>query len=261
MNLFMDEINKETINSYIERNLDDFYIKASEHTNFSSRIENKISWVLAKTADWPDCIFRANFENLNIKKEIKNVKKLIRKKRAPNGWTVGPLTKPSNLGSMLEKYGFSNVYQQAGMAVDLKDIENIKITNKKLVIEKVDNEESLRLWNGIVSKVFGIKVDFDFLKFLFIQEEPHFYLGKFEGNLVSTLMLYLSSGVAGLHAVSTLPEYRNKGFGLSISRSALINALQLGYSVGVLQASTLGEKVYRKLGFQKFCHIISYALN
>lgn len=254
------EIISESINNYIENNLDDFYTKSSQYPNFIPRIEDKISWVLAKNADWPDCIFRADFEELNVKKEISNVKKLIRKGKAPNAWTVGPLTKPNNLGSLLEKQGFCNVYHQAGMAVELKDIENIKINKNDLIIEKVNNEESLIQWSEVVSQVFDIKVDFELLKFLYLLEELHFYLGKFEGNSVSTLMLYLSSGVAGLHAVSTLSEYRGKGFGLSLSRKALINALNMGYYVAVLQASSLGERVYKKLGFQKFCDIFSYTL-
>ena len=73
-------------------------------------------------------------------------------------------------------------------------------------------------------------------------------------------MLYLSSGVAGLHAVSSLKEYRNRGFGLTISSLALMDAFKKGFNVGVLQASTLGEKVYRKMGFQKYCDIFSYEI-
>ncbi len=260
MNIILKEIISESINNYIENNLDNFYTKASHYPNFIPRIEDKISWVLAKNADWPDCIFRADFEDLNVKKEISNVKKLIRKRKAPNAWTVGPLTKPNNLGSLLENQGFSNVYHQAGMALELNDIENIKKNKNDLIIEKVNNEESLIQWSEVVSQVFGIKVDFELLKFLYLLEELHFYLGKFEGNSVSTLMLYLSSGVAGLHAVSTLPEYRSTGFGFAISRFALIKAYKMGYYIGVLQASSLGENIYRKLGFKKYCDIISYAL-
>jgi len=261
METILKEINSETIYYYIEKNLDDFYLKSSKHPNFISKMEDKISWVLAKNANWPDCIFRADFENLNIEKEVNSIKKLIRKGKAPNGWTVGLLTKPRNLGTLLEKSGFSNVYQQAGMAVYLKDLENIKIIKNDFIIENVDNKENLIQWSEVVSKVFGIKVDFDLLKFLLLQKEVHFYLGLCEGNPVSTLMLYLSSGVAGLHAVSTLPEYRSKGFGLAISKKALVDAYNSGYYIGVLQASSLGEKVYRKLGFQKYCDIISYAMN
>ena len=57
-----------------------------------------------------------------------------------------------------------------------------------------------------------------------------------------------------------MPNYRNRGFGLTISRAALIDAFETGYKVGVLQASALGERVYRRLGFKKYCDIISYEL-
>lgn len=261
MNKILNKISQKSINYYIEKNLDDFYTKSSEHPNFTSQIENKISWVFAKSVDWPNCIFRANLKNLNIDNEINYIKELIRKGKAPNGWTVGPLTIPKNLGNILEKNGFSNVYQQAGMAIEIKNLKDKSIDRNDLIIEKVDNETSLNQWSKIVSLVFGLNVDFDFLKFICLQEQVQFYLGKFEGNSVSTLMLYLSSGVAGLHAVSTLPNYRNKGFGLTISHDALIDAFNMGYRVGVLQASSLGERVYRKLGFQKYCDIISYSLN
>ncbi|UCD01778.1 MAG: hypothetical protein JSV23_01785 [Promethearchaeota archaeon] len=260
MNKILNKISLKSINYYIEKNLDDFYTKSSEHSNFTSRIEDKISWVFAKSVDWPNCIFRANFKNLNKDNEINYIKELIRKGKAPNSWTVGPLTIPINLGNILEKNGFSNVYQQAGMAIELKNLKDKTIDRHDLIVEKVDNETSLKEWCEIVSLVFGLNVDFDFLRFICLQEQVQFYLGKFEGKSVSTLVLYLSSGVAGLHAVSTLLEYRNKGFGLTISRTALIDAFKIGYRVGVLQASSLGERVYRKLGFQKYCDIFSYAL-
>ncbi|MFW9824068.1 MAG: GNAT family N-acetyltransferase, partial [Candidatus Thorarchaeota archaeon] len=73
-------------------------------------------------------------------------------------------------------------------------------------------------------------------------------------------MLYLSSGVAGLHAVSTLIQFRGRGFGLYISAKALLDAYEIGYRVGVLQASSMGQRVYRKLGFEKYCDINTYAL-
>jgi len=260
MNEIVNRISSKSVNYYIETNLDDFYTKSSTHSNFNSRIDEKISWVFANNGEWPDCIFRVNFEKLNLKEEILKVKELILKRKAPNGWTVGPLTKPKNLGKFLEKYGFSNVYQQAGMAVELKDIGTKDISENELTIELVNNEDSLTQWSNVVSNVFNLNIDFEFLKFLFLQKEVCFYLGKFEENYVSTLLLYMSSGVAGLHAVSTLTNYRNKGFGLTISRIALLDAFKKGYNVGVLQASSLGEKVYRKLGFKKYCDIFSYAL-
>ncbi len=256
----IQRINQKVINSYIEKNLDDFYTKCTEHSNFSSHIDDKISWILAKNSEWPDCIFRANFEHLKIGNEIKNIKYLIKKGKAPNGWTVGPLTKPQNLGELLLKNSFSNFYQQAGMALNLKELEQKHFYEDDLLIDVISTEEPLKRWGTIVSSVFKIKIDFELLRFLLGKKEAIFYIGYLKEKAVSTLLLYLSSGVAGLHAVSTLPEFRNKGYGLKISRRALMDASNMNYSVGVLQASSLGEKIYRKLGFNKFCDIMSYEL-
>jgi len=261
MSKILNKISSKTINFYIEQNLNDFYTKSSYHPNFTSHLEDKISWVNSRNVDWPKCIFRADFENLNAENEISNIKRLTQEGKAPNGWTVGPLTKPNNLGLILEKNGFLNSYQQAGMAVDLKDLKKQRISENNLAVEIVDDEESLNQWITIVSSVFGIKIDSELIEFLFLEPEAKFYIGTFEEKSVSALMLYLSSGVAGLHAVSSLQDYRNRGFGLTISKVALIDALKMGYKVGVLQASSLGERIYRKLGFEKYCDIISYELN
>ena len=146
------------------------------------------------------------------------------------------------------------------MALNLKDLKNNSIDEDDLVIELVDNITSLKQWIEVVSSVFGIKMDSELIEYLFLEPEAKFFIASFEGKTVSSLMLYLSSGVAGLHAVSTLLDYRNRGYGLTISKKALLDAFNMGYKVGVLQASTLGEEIYRKLGFKKYCDIISYKL-
>ena len=115
MSEILKKVSQNTINSYIEKNLDDFYTKSSAHSNFNSHIEKKISWVLAKEVDWPECIFRADLENLSTQYEITAVKKLIQEGKAPNGWTVGPLTTPKNLGSILEKFGFSKLFPPSSL--------------------------------------------------------------------------------------------------------------------------------------------------
>jgi hypothetical protein len=152
------------------------------------------------------------------------------------------------------------VYQQAGMAVELNKLNNQLNEGKELLVKLLDDKKTLKQWIKVASSAFGIKIDSELIEFLFLEPEVNFYIGYFKGKPVSSLMLYLSSGVAGLHAVSTLLEYRNRGFGLKISRKALKDALALGYKVGVLQASSLGERVYRKLGFKKYCDVISYEL-
>lgn len=262
MNNFIDKLsNRKALLSAIESNLDDFYVKCSSHPHFDLVSNNKIKWVRAKYVDWPNCIFKANLENSDLDNEINQIKISIVNKDAPNAWTLGPLTKPFNLGSKLEQFGFSNVYQQAGMFLLLQDLNNVMLNSNKLEVKNVTNLKMLHEWSNIVSVVFNIKIDIELLKYLLHEQEARFYVGYLNGVAVSGLLLYLSSGVAGLHAVSTLPKFRNKGFGLTISGIALKKAFEVGYRIGVLQASKMGEGMYRQLGFKKQCDIFSYELH
>ena len=133
--------------------------------------------------------------------------------------------------------------------------------NTSLGIKIVEKEEELINWTKIVSTVFHIKVDGELLDYLRSQSEVKFYIGTLNDKHVSALLLYLIPEIAGLHAVSTLPDYRNKNFALTMSNRALLDARDLGYKYGVLQASTMGQYVYKKLGFKKYCDVITYVLN
>ena len=81
------------------------------------------------------------------------------------------------------------------MAVDLKDIEKKKKFDKDLEIKLLDTEECLKQWATTVSLVFVIKVDFELLQFMWLQPEVKFYIDSFKSTKVSTLMLYLTTGV------------------------------------------------------------------
>ncbi len=73
-----------------------------------------------------------------------------------------------------------------------------------------------------------------------------------DDKIVSTSLLYLSDGLAGIYAVATLPGERGKGLGAHATAEALRCARAQGYRVGVLQASEAGHSVYVRLGFADF---------
>lgn len=245
----------------IEQNLDEFYLMCSRHPNFEFMDTDKLKWIQAKNADWPSGIFYANFKNSELINEIKLMKDLIQSDEAPDGWTVGPLTRPKKFGKVLLKHDFLEVFHQAGMALHLSKLSTPTNINDALDVLVVENEEDLSYWGKIVSSVFHIKVDKELLVYLHTQSNIRFYLGVYNKTYVSSLLLYLIPEVAGLHAVSTLPDFRNQNFALTISNKALIDARDMGYKFGVLQASSLGQFVYTKLGFKKYCDIFTYALN
>jgi GNAT superfamily N-acetyltransferase len=76
-----------------------------------------------------------------------------------------------------------------------------------------------------------------------------------DGRPVSTSLLYLEDGLAGIYCVSTLPEERQKGLGAHATAEALRVARRLGYRVGVLQSSGAGHPVYLQLGFGDYAQV------
>ncbi|MCA9286370.1 MAG: GNAT family N-acetyltransferase [Phycisphaerales bacterium] len=77
---------------------------------------------------------------------------------------------------------------------------------------------------------------------------------------VATSMVYLADGLAGVYCVATVPEERGKGIGAHVTAQALRAVQQLGYRVGVLQSSEMGESVYRRIGFETFGGVPLYVL-
>jgi GNAT superfamily N-acetyltransferase len=77
-------------------------------------------------------------------------------------------------------------------------------------------------------------------------------------EIVATSAVCLHDGVAGIYCVATLPEERKKGFGAHVTAEPLRIARDLGYRVGVLQASKEGKPVYERLGFGTYGDAILY---
>lgn len=69
------------------------------------------------------------------------------------------------------------------------------------------------------------------------------------GEMVSTSMLYVSDGMAGIYGVATRVEHRGKGLAAYMASEPLRLAWGEGYRMGVLQASEMGAPVYRRIGY------------
>ncbi len=62
-------------------------------------------------------------------------------------------------------------------------------------------------------------------------------------------------GVAGIYNVATVEEARGKGIGAAMTYAPLLEARELGYKIAVLQSSSMGYGVYKKLGFEEYCRL------
>jgi ribosomal protein S18 acetylase RimI-like enzyme len=80
---------------------------------------------------------------------------------------------------------------------------------------------------------------------------PHIvtWLARQGGAPVAGAMVILSHGIAGIYWVGTVPEARGRGLAELVTRAAGNTGFDLGAPFVVLQASEMGDPVYRRMGY------------
>jgi GNAT superfamily N-acetyltransferase len=68
----------------------------------------------------------------------------------------------------------------------------------------------------------------------------------------------LSHGIAGVYWVGTIEAARGKGLGQAVTAAVTNRAFELGSSVNTLQASTMGEPIYRRMGYEEIYRTRTY---
>jgi len=149
------------------------------------------------------------------------------------------------------------------MAVDLSLVPDDLPTHPDLRIVPVEDERMLRQWIHVASIGFRISEEFEKVWYDFFVDAifyPQFrtYLALLNGKPVGTSQLFLSEGVAGIYNVTCIPEARGQGIGSAVTLAPLLKAREMGYRIGVLQASQKGYNAYRRLGFQDFGKLSLY---
>ncbi len=214
-----------------------------------------------------NCISGARIPAENADETIKEIISFFKKKKLPFFWVVGPLSKPDDLKTLLTKNGFiTEEYESPGMAFNLNNLIREEELIPNLEIVKVDNIETLKVWNDILLSGFGLPKEllFDFLYNMFSQllkkDTPlqSFFLAYYKGNPIACSNAFYGAGVAGIYCVTTLEEARGKGIGTAITLAALYEAKEMGYKIAVLTSSEIGYNVYKKIGFEEYCKCQNY---
>ncbi|MEM8531977.1 MAG: GNAT family N-acetyltransferase [Chloroflexota bacterium] len=212
-------------------------------------------------------VYYAQLTQDAVAREIAELKTDVHRMQMPSFWWVGPDSKPDDLSNHLKQAGFVPAGSMTNMVVDLNTLDANTPLPPEFSIRIVEDTDTLDTWAHVVA--VGSELPPNANEPLRVLEQAvgirpkHLsrrYIGYVNDVPVATSVLVLHAGIAGMYAVSTLEAYRQRGIGAAMTRLPLLDARAMGYQVGILQATQMGEPVYRRLGFQDIGQINLYLL-
>jgi GNAT superfamily N-acetyltransferase len=123
----------------------------------------------------------------------------------------------------------------------------------ELSIERVTTPEALVAFCLVVGRGFDLPGELAerlLPPAILLEPDIDLFLGHAEGKPVATSTLIRSDGVAGVHHVATLPEFRRRGLGEAMTWHAVAAGARYGCDMAALQASEMGRPIYERMGFR-----------
>lgn len=180
-------------------------------------------------------------------------------------WLTSPSCAPDDLGKRLEAAGWEPEAEPAmAVAVDAK----LPSAPADLVIGQVADAAGVREWTDLFDASFEIDPRGDKhpwlepWRHLALEDKSPFalFVGRLDGVPASCSLAFHHADTVGLYGIGTPPQLRGNGYGSALTVAGIRWGAARGASVAVLQASALGEPVYRSLGFATVFEMTAWSL-
>ncbi|MEV6010797.1 GNAT family N-acetyltransferase [Streptomyces sp. NPDC051976] len=181
----------------------------------------------------------------------------------PWHWWIGP-DSHAGTAQALEARGYRRAGSMPVMATSL-DAVPAPPHPAGLTIEHVNTRERVVDYVDAYATSFGIGPD---LRDAVIETETGLptdlgqlvrLVGRIDGRPVATSAVLISDGVAGLYWIATDPAHRGRGVGAALTAAAMRIGRDHGMAVCTLQASSQGQPVYTRLGFERVSEVVLYS--
>jgi hypothetical protein len=170
-------------------------------------------------------------------------------------WVRDSLPEDRDLASAAAEAGLEEVYRMPEMMLSGR-ADDVTLPEGAEIRRLRSAEEADEYWRiaaaayssvGFPPDVFGF---YDGLERLADGEDAEAFLAYLDGAPVSIGMTIVNHGVAGIFWIGSLGEARGMGLGRAVTAAATNAGLDLGADVASLQASHMGEPLYRAMGFK-----------
>ena len=179
-------------------------------------------------------------------------------------WWTFPSCRPSNLGEILSSHGLVRDEEWPGMALRIAALAPPPPV-AELEIRRVTDAAAYDAYERIVSPILSPSPTFTAalrqasLRIGFAEDAPEVhFLGYVGGEPVATTSLLTSGGAAGIYNVATAEPHRGRGIAAQMTAHAIAVGGRRGLKVATLQSSTMGRRVYERLGFTLACELVPY---
>jgi len=166
------------------------------------------------------------------------------------------LHRDRDLAAALEASGMSAFNRSPGMVCERR-LPDVPMP-RGVALERVVNAAGVRSFaeiTGIAYATMGMppKIASDHFAddASLLQPQIFAFLARLDGAPVGAAMCLVSNGVAGIYWVGTVPEARGHGIGEACTRAAANAGFDAGARFAALQASEMGEPIYRRMGFRE----------
>ena len=232
--------------------------------------DNELTWFLTGPSG-PNGILLTRFsqdDQAYIEGRITDTLAQFRKYQVQEiGWRVGPTATPPDLANHLENQGFVHKATMNCMVLNIQASRIPTTMPDGLSIQEVLTVEDLQTKCEIEKVGFGateMMAQHYYQTYLSsgfgANARWHHYIACKEGRAVAVAAVLLHQGIAGIYGVSTLPETRQQGICTALMGHVLQEIQRLGYTIASLSPSEMSEGIYRRLGFQNYCHLHHYRI-
>jgi GNAT superfamily N-acetyltransferase len=169
-------------------------------------------------------------------------------------WLRGEVPEDRDLAAAADSAGLQDVYGMPEMLLATR-AEEPRLPDGAELRRLSRPEEAEDFWRiaaaaytdlGFPPEVFGHYTDHAGL----LADNVATFVAYLDGAPVSIAMTIVSHGVAGIYWVGSLEQARGKGLGRATTAAATNAGFDLGADVASLQASPMGEPIYRAMGYE-----------
>lgn len=205
------------------------------------------------SARWPH---RAWFELERCEQAFEVLLALASQVEADGIVPVWPEWAPPQWEQALKESGFVLAFRQLAMVLSLENASP-EYDGASELLSPVRSDD-IACWTAVASEAFGYSIDIDVIRRCAQNPDIQVLLAHCDDQPAATAMLYKTGEVIGVHQVGVGVSYRGRRLAREVMKTVLEQCRDWGGRYVTLQASEMGESLYRSLGFEAQFEIRNY---